>query len=128
MCGIAGIIHPSGNATVALDEMLARIVHRGPDDSGTFFGEEVALGMRRLSIIDVAGGKQPISSKDGSLIIVFNGEIYNFKELREGLLKNGHTFKTDSDTEVILHLYEDKGENAVKKLRGMFTFFIYDLK
>ena len=128
MCGIAGIIHPSGNAKLALDEMLARIVHRGPDDSGTFVGEEVALGMQRLSIIDVVGGKQPISSRDGSLIIVFNGEIYNFKELREGLLARGHTFKTHSDTEVILHLYEERGADCVKELRGMFTFFIYDLK
>src|SRR3989344_2563420 len=132
MCGIAGIIpdgSPSAGGTKeALDEMLKRIVHRGPDDSGTFIDAEIAIGMRRLSIIDVEGGKQPISSEDGSLIIVFNGEIYNFKELREGLLKNGHVFKTDTDTEVILHLYEDKGENAVKKLRGMFTFIIYDVK
>ncbi|HEY4501358.1 MAG TPA: asparagine synthase (glutamine-hydrolyzing) [Candidatus Paceibacterota bacterium] len=128
MCGIVGIIHPPEGTKSALDEMLKRIIHRGPDDSGTFIDHEVALGMRRLSIIDVEGGKQPISSKDGSLIIVFNGEIYNFKELREKLLKNGHTFKTDSDTEVILHLYEEKGEDAVKELRGMFTFFIYDLK
>ena len=128
MCGIAGIIHPSGNAQSALDEMLARIHHRGPDDFGTFIDEEVALGMRRLSIIDVAGGKQPISSRDGSLIIVFNGEIYNFKELREGLVTRGHTFKTHSDTEVILHLYEEQGADCVRALRGMFTFFIYDLK
>ncbi|MDP2655161.1 MAG: asparagine synthase (glutamine-hydrolyzing) [bacterium] len=128
MCGIAGIIHPSGNAKSSLDEMLTRIIHRGPDDSGTFIDAEVAIGMRRLSIIDVEGGKQPISSEDGSLIIVFNGEIYNFKELRDELLKNGHVFKTDTDTEVILHLYEDKGEDVVKELRGMFTFIIYDMK
>lgn len=128
MCGIAGIIHPSSGAKSALDEMLNRIIHRGPDDSGTFIDSEVALGMRRLSIIDVEGGKQPISSKDGSLMIVFNGEIYNFKELRGKLLKNGHTFKTQTDTEVILHLYEEKGEALVKELRGMFTFFIYDMK
>lgn len=128
MCGIAGIIHPSGGSTEALDEMLNRIVHRGPDDSGTFADKEVAIGMRRLSIIDVGGGKQPISSKDGSLIIVFNGEIYNFFELREGLVARGHTFKTHTDTEVILHLYEEKGEEVVHELRGMFTFFIYDIK
>src|ERR1035437_9362213 len=113
MCGIAGIINPSGDAKSSLDEMLNRIIHRGPDDSGTFIDAEVALGMRRLSIIDVVGGKQPISSKDGSLIIVFNGEIYNFKELRAGLLERGHTFKTDTDTEVILHLYEECGEEVV---------------
>lgn len=128
MCGIAGIIQPDDGAKSALDEMLNRIIHRGPDDSGTFIDSEVALGMRRLSIIDVEGGKQPISSKDGSLIIVFNGEIYNFKELRERLISRGHTFKTHTDTEVILHLYEEQGEEMVKSLRGMFSFFIYDMK
>lgn len=134
MCGIAGIIHHvrrpmTDEATQAtLDEMLARITHRGPDDSGVFVDADVAIGMRRLSIIDVAGGKQPISSKDGSLIIVFNGEIYNFKELREGLVARGYEFKTNTDTEVILHLYEERGEDAVRELRGMFTFFIYDMK
>src|ERR1035437_8968424 len=120
MCGIAGIISHSGSTKEALDEMLNRIIHRGPDDSGTFIDADAAIGMRRLSIIDVGGGKQPISSEDGSLIIVFNGEIYNFKELKKGLLKNGHVFKTDTDTEVILHLYEDKGAEVVKELRGMF--------
>lgn len=129
MCGIAGIIHhPRNSAGGVLNEMLARIIHRGPDDSGVFIDEEVAFGMRRLSIIDTEGGKQPISSEDGSLVIVFNGEIYNYKELREKLLLSGHIFKTHTDTEVILHLYEEKGEEAVKELRGMFTFFIYDMK
>lgn len=128
MCGIAGIIHPSTGAQEALDTMLDRIVHRGPDDSGTYVDQDVALGMRRLSIIDVDGGKQPISSEDSSLLIVFNGEIYNYKELRTGLLARGHIFKTEGDTEVILHLYEEKGEAVVHDLRGMFTFFIYDMK
>lgn len=129
MCGIAGIIHhTSSNAGDILDDMLTRIVHRGPDDSGVFVNDEVAFGMRRLSIIDTEGGKQPISSEDGSLVIVFNGEIYNFKKLRGELLASGHTFKTHTDTEVILHLYEEKGEAAVQELRGMFTFFIYDIK
>lgn len=129
MCGIAGIIHASSSsAENILGEMLTRITHRGPDDSGTFIDKEVAFGMRRLSIIDVEGGKQPISSEDGSLVIVFNGEIYNFKELRAELVSGGHTFKTHTDTEVILHLYEEKGEDAVRFLRGMFTFFIYDMK
>lgn len=128
MCGIAGIIHSSRGSKEVLDEMLARIIHRGPDDSGVFVDADVAIGMRRLSIIDVAGGKQPISSKDGSIIIVFNGEIYNFKELRERLIASGHEFKTNTDTEVILHLYEERGEDAVRELRGMFTFFIYDMK
>ncbi len=128
MCGIAGIIHPSKESQPVLDEMLTRIVHRGPDDSGTFVDRDVAIGMRRLSIIDVAGGKQPIFSKDGSLVIVFNGEIYNFKKLREGLVARGHTFTTHTDTEVILHLYEECGEKVVEQLRGMFTFIIYDMK
>ncbi len=129
MCGIAGIIHhSSSNADSILDEMLTRIIHRGPDDAGVFVDDEVAFGMRRLSIIDTEGGKQPISSEDGSLVIVFNGEIYNFKELREGLVNRGHTFKTHTDTEVILHLYEEKRELVVHDLRGMFTFFIYDIK
>lgn len=128
MCGIAGIIHPSFGSKEVLDLMLNRIIHRGPDDSGTYIDADVGMGMRRLSIIDVDGGKQPISSKDGSLIIVFNGEIYNFKELREGLVARGHTFKTHTDTEVILHLYEELGEKVVHELRGMFTFFIYDMK
>lgn len=129
MCGIAGIIHHSSSSAGAiLDDMLSRIVHRGPDDSGFYVDDSVAFGMRRLSIIDTGGGKQPISSEDGSLVIVFNGEIYNFKELREGLVARGHIFKTHSDTEVILHLYEEKREDVVHDLRGMFTFFIYDLK
>lgn len=131
MCGIAGIIHPEGGpkgAQEALDLMLDRIIHRGPDDSGTYVDKTVALGMRRLSIIDVGGGKQPITSKDGSLLIIFNGEIYNFQELRDGLVARGHTFKTNTDTEVILHLYEERGTDVVKELRGMFTFCIYDMK
>lgn len=128
MCGIAGIIHPPRGAEVLLDEMLTAIRHRGPDDDGTFVDERVALGMRRLSIIDVGGGKQPIATADGSMIILYNGEVYNYKELRDELVKKGHTFKTESDTEVVLHMYEEKGEGAIKELRGMFTFFIYDLK
>ncbi|MDB5244739.1 MAG: asnB 1 [Parcubacteria group bacterium] len=128
MCGIAGIIHPGKGAQPLLDEMLNQIKHRGPDDDGAFIDVNVALGMRRLSIIDVAGGKQPIATADGSLIILYNGEVYNFKELRNELLSKGHTFKTDSDTEVVLHMYEEEGPEMVKKLRGMFTFFIYDLK
>src|SRR3989344_4568593 len=128
MCGIAAIIHPPRRTGPVLDEMLERIKHRGPDDSGTFIDEKVALGMRRLSIIDVEGSTQPISSKNGSLVIVFNGEIYNFKELRAGLVARGHTFTTEGDTEVILHLYEVRGADVVRELRGMFTFFIYDMK
>jgi asparagine synthase (glutamine-hydrolysing) len=128
MCGIAGIIHSTEGTKDVLDEMLTRISHRGPDDSGTFIDHEVALGMRRLSVIDVAGSKQPIFSADHSLVIVFNGEIYNFKELRAGLLARGHTFTTEGDAEVVLCLYEEQGEEVVRQLRGMFTFIIYDMK
>lgn len=131
MCGIAGIIHPTNpeeGSPAILNEMLNRIRHRGPDDEGTAIHPDVLMGMRRLSIIDIAGGKQPIYSKDGSLSIVFNGEIYNYKELRAGLVERGHTFSTHTDTEVILHLYEERGEEVVKELRGMFTFIMYDMK
>jgi asparagine synthase (glutamine-hydrolysing) len=126
MCGIAGIIHPSARDREAFPRVLERIIHRGPDDAGTFDSPSFVFGMRRLSIIDIAGGKQPIASKDGNLIIVFNGEIYNYRELRKELEAKGHTITTKSDTEVILHLYEDRGSSAVESLRGMFTICIYD--
>ena len=111
-------------------ELLARmcdvIEHRGPDDAGYYFADGVAIGMRRLSIIDVAEGRQPISNEDGSVRIVFNGEIYNYRELRELLLARGHMLATRTDTETIVHLYEDEGENCVNRLRGMFAFAIWD--
>jgi asparagine synthase (glutamine-hydrolysing) len=106
--------------------MCQTIVHRGPDDEGVAVRGPAALGMRRLSIIDVSGGQQPIHNEDRTVWIVFNGEIYNFKELRADLETKGHKFYTHSDTEVIVHLYEDLGADCVKKLRGMFAFAIYD--
>jgi len=106
--------------------MCERIVHRGPDDEGIFVRGGTGLGMRRLSIIDVAGGHQPVFNEDRSAWIVFNGEIYNFPELRAGLEKRGHKFRTNSDTETIIHLYEEMGADCVQKLRGMFAFAIYD--
>jgi len=106
--------------------MCRAIEHRGPDDQGILAGKGIGLGMRRLSIIDVAGGHQPIHNEDRSIWIVFNGEIYNFLELRQELLKAGHHFYTNSDTEVIVHAYEEYGENCPTKLRGMFAFAIYD--
>jgi asparagine synthase (glutamine-hydrolysing) len=129
MCGIAGVVetHPEGavdNATV--HRMCEAIVHRGPDDEGIFVKAGVGLGMRRLSIIDLAGGHQPVFNEDKTVWIVFNGEIYNFPELRVELEKRGHRFYTHTDTEVIVHLYEDLGANCVKKLRGMFAFALYD--
>jgi asparagine synthase (glutamine-hydrolysing) len=106
--------------------MCAAIVHRGPDDEGIFVKAGVGLGMRRLSIIDLAGGHQPVFNEDKTIWIVFNGEIYNFPELRAELEKRGHRFYTHTDTEVIVHLYEDLGSDCVKKLRGMFAFALYD--
>ncbi|MBL8191716.1 MAG: asparagine synthase (glutamine-hydrolyzing) [Acidobacteria bacterium] len=102
------------------------ITHRGPDDAGYYVEGGVAIGMRRLSIIDIASGHQPISNEDGSVWIVFNGEIYNFAELRADLIARGHQFKTHSDTETIVHLYEEEGERCVERLRGMFGFAIWD--
>lgn len=136
MCGIAGIIGCSenGNFDSALDQMLDQIVHRGPDDSGVFHGTfaqsnaKVALGHRRLSIIDLEAGHQPLANADGSIQIVFNGEIYNYRELRQELKTAGRVFATHSDTEVIIAAYEEYGDQCVEHLRGMFAFAIYDAK
>jgi asparagine synthase (glutamine-hydrolysing) len=102
------------------------MVHRGPDDEGVYLGEGIGLGMRRLSIIDVEGGHQPVSNEDGSIWVVLNGEIYNYRELRRELEGRGHRFRTSSDTETIVHLYEDFGAGAVERLRGMFAFAVWD--
>ena len=131
MCGILGFINLDRGRPA--DERIARamaaaIIHRGPDDEGFYFKNNVAMGMRRLSIIDLATGHQPISNEDGSVWVVFNGEIYNFPELREQLLARGHQFSTNSDTEVIVHLYEDYGDDLVQHLNGMFAFALWDEK
>lgn len=129
MCGIAGIIGKNTeNKQSLIKEMVERITHRGPDDDGFYNDNKVGLGMRRLSIIDLKTGKQPIESKDGSLLIFFNGEIYNYKSLKIELEKKGYEFKTGSDTETVLHLYEEYGEKMMLQLRGMFAFCIYDKK
>ena len=131
MCGIVGIVHRAPERAVrtsVIHGMCEAIRHRGPDDEGLHVAGPVGLGMRRLSIIDLAGGHQPIYNEDRTCVIVFNGEIYNYKELREGLLKRGHTLATHSDTEAIVHLYEDMGERCVEPLRGMFAFAIWDTK
>jgi len=127
MCGIAGYINPSGVSQDNIKLMTDALSHRGPDDEGAVFCSDntVGLGHRRLSIIDLEGGHQPISNEDQSLWIVFNGEIYNYREIKSRL-PNAYTFKTDSDTEVLLHLYEEVGESCVSHLRGMFAFAIYD--
>lgn len=133
MCGINGIIDFTGNINYdnlnkLIRKMNDSIVHRGPDDEGVFISKNIALGMRRLSIIDLERGKQPIFNEDGSLLIVMNGEIYNYKKLREQLLSKGHKFKTNSDTEVVLHLFEEYNIESFNKINGMFAFAIYDTK
>jgi asparagine synthase (glutamine-hydrolysing) len=135
MCGIAGFIDywerntgDSFERGRLLKDMCDVIRHRGPDDDGFFLKHGVALGMRRLSIIDLVSGAQPISGEDGSVTIVFNGEIYSFQELTTELQKRGHTFKTHSDTEAIVHAYEEFGPDCANHLRGMFAFAIWDDK
>jgi asparagine synthase (glutamine-hydrolysing) len=128
MCGIAGLLS-LGEKPVSEEEvrsMCDAMVHRGPNDAGYYAAEGVVLGMRRLSIIDLETGHQPVRNEDGSVWVVFNGEIYNFKELRPSLEQQGHRFYTDTDTEVIVHLYEQYGEACVQKMRGMFAFAIWD--
>lgn len=128
MCGIAGYLTESGNRPdrALIESMCHQIRHRGPDGYGYFCDDMAALGHRRLSIIDVEGGKQPLGNEDGSIQIVFNGEIYNFQELHEDLVKRGHQFATRSDTEVMVHLYEEVGERLPDYLNGMFAFAIWD--
>jgi asparagine synthase (glutamine-hydrolysing) len=129
MCGIAGAVSTTreSNITEALvHHMCNQIVYRGPDDEGLYVADGAGLGMRRLSIIDLSGGHQPVFNEDRSSWIVFNGEIYNFPELRPELENRGHRFRTHTDTEVIIHLYEEMGADCVKKLRGMFALAIYD--
>ncbi len=129
MCGIAGIVGTTPGDCVdprMIHQMCQMIVHRGPDDEGIYAKDRVGLGMRRLSIIDLAGGHQPIYNEDKTIWVVFNGEIYNFPVLRKDLIRSGHRFYTDCDTEVIVHLYEDFGAECIQKLRGMFAFALYD--
>jgi asparagine synthase (glutamine-hydrolysing) len=129
MCGIAGIVSAEAGDRIeasTIHRMCQAIVHRGPDDEGIFVKEGSGLGMRRLSIIDLAGGHQPVFNEDKSVWVVYNGETYNFPELRAGLLSRGHTLSTHTDTEVIVHLYEELGSDCVNKLRGMFAFALYD--
>ena len=128
MCGICGILRFKDERVPRsiLEEMNSEIAHRGPDDEGYFISGSVGLAMRRLSIIDLATGHQPLSNEDGTVWIVYNGELYNYRELRERLIARGHTFKTNSDTEAIVHLYEEFSHDCVKQLRGMFAFAIWD--
>ncbi len=126
MCGIVGFVNTKENKQEIIENMMDTIIHRGPNSSGEFIDDQVALGFRRLSIIDLAGGSQPIFNEDETKVIIFNGEIYNFQEIKDDLLAKGHVFRTKADTEVILHGYEEYGVDIVKQLRGMFTFAIWD--
>ncbi len=131
MCGICGIVKFDVNDSVdmgLLEAMTDRISHRGPDDFGYFLDGQAGLGHRRLSIIDLGGGRQPIFNEDGSIVVVFNGEIYNYQEITADLIAHGHVFRTHSDTEVIVHAYEQYGDNCVDLFRGMFAFALWDCR
>jgi asparagine synthase (glutamine-hydrolysing) len=128
MCGIAGLVGSIQRQPVAMDRLLGALAHRGPDDEGRYADDFAALGQRRLSIIDLAGGHQPLHNAEKTLWLVANGEIYNYRELRTDLKARGHEFLTQSDCEAILHLYAEYGEDCVSHLRGMFAFAIWDRK
>ena len=127
ICGAIGIESPERSEAITR-RMMGAIRHRGPDDEGLLLAPSAALGMRRLSIIDLAGGHQPVFNEAGNIAVVFNGEIYNYRELRGRLAGYGHEFRTQSDTEVIVHGYEQWGENCLKELRGMFAFALWDAR
>ena len=126
MCGYVGFTNRISNTDEVLTNMMDSIKHRGPDDEGKYIDGNVALGFRRLSIVDLETSHQPILNENERLVLTLNGEIYNFKELREELIALGHNFKTHGDAEVVLHGYEQYGTEIVKMLRGMFSFVIYD--
>ncbi|PKM50218.1 MAG: asparagine synthase (glutamine-hydrolyzing) [Firmicutes bacterium HGW-Firmicutes-7] len=126
MCGFVGFIDKIDDKDAILTNMMNEIIHRGPDSDGRYIDDNVALGFRRLSIIDLEGGAQPLYNEDDAMVLVFNGEIYNYKVIREELIAKGHIFKTSTDSEVLLHGYEEYGTELVKRLRGMFSFAIWD--
>src|SRR5258706_4997158 len=129
MCGICGYLQTNkaqAHDRALLEEMNGRIYHRGPDSDGFFVDQTVGLAMRRLAIIDVAGGQQPITNEDGAIQLVYNGEIYNFRELRDELERHGHRFATNSDTETVVHAYEQWGDDALRRFNGMFAFALWD--
>ena len=128
MCGFCGFSGRIADAGGVLEAMMNRIIHRGPDSFGSYFSEEMSLGFRRLAIIGIEDGAQPLFNEDKSLVLVFNGEIYNHKELRSDLTSKGHVFGTHSDAETIMHLYEEFGKEMFKHLRGMFAFALYNIK
>ena len=130
MCGICGVIgiQQSELAEEITRRMVGALEHRGPDEDGLLAAPSATLGMRRLSIIDLPGGHQPAFNETGDVAVIFNGEIYNFPQLRKALEQSGHAFRTHSDTEVIVHAYEEWGENCLRELRGMFAIAIWDAR
>ena len=131
MCGLVGVFDSRGHAPVERDlivRMADRLRHRGPDGEGYLLAPGIALGHRRLAIIDPTGGNQPMYNEDGSVAVIFNGCIYNFRELRTALQENGHSFKTNCDTEVIVHGWEQWGVECVNRFRGMFAFAVWDAR
>ncbi|KAF5084203.1 Asparagine synthetase [glutamine-hydrolyzing] 1 [anaerobic digester metagenome] len=128
MCGICGFTGRLATSEEVLENMKNKIIHRGPDSGGSYIDDGVSMGFRRLSIIDLEGGHQPIYNETRDMVITFNGEIYNYQELREDLIAKGHVMGSNADTEVLLHGYEEYGEDLLPKLRGMFTFVIWDAK
>lgn len=126
MCGFVGFTGDFPGKAEVLKDMMDTIVHRGPNDAGTYIGDRVAMGFRRLSIVDLQMGGQPLFNEDKTLVLTFNGEIYNFMEIREELVKRGHTFTTHTDSEVLIHGYEEYGTDLLSHLRGMFAFVLYD--
>lgn len=129
MCGFVGFTGKIDSTVTVLDAMMQRIVHRGPDMGGTYADDDIALGFRRLSILDLSeAGAQPMQSEHGNIVVVFNGEIYNFMELRRELEQKGHTFHCSADTEVLIHGYEEYGTELIYKLRGMYAFVLWDKK
>lgn len=126
MCGFAGFTGYLDNGSEVLTNMMDKIVHRGPDSAGQYIDEKISMGFRRLSIIDLDNGSQPMFNEDKTIVITFNGEIYNHQELRQELIEKGHVFANNADTEVLIHAYEEYGEDMLCKLRGMFAFVIWD--
>ena len=128
MCGICGFTGEVIDRDKVIKNMTDVITHRGPDSDGVFMDDHIAMGFRRLSIIDLDAGHQPIYNEDKTLVLTFNGEIYNYRELRKVLIKKGHKFYTDTDSEVLVHGFEEWREDLLLKLRGMFGFAIYNTK
>ena len=131
MCGIAGICHidgPDGVSLNSIKRMIGALCHRGPDETGIYLDDQVGLGHARLSIIDLSSGVQPIHNEDQNLWIIYNGEVFNYVELKKDLIQKGHRFYTTSDTEVVLHLYEEEGPDCLSKLNGQFGLAIWDAR